>query len=364
MNFLISKIESSANALFTNMISGCISDRDVEMESDNETYASSSPAAISQMPANVAGEQRASSIPVPNADQLVIMPMNAPSDDDLPKNAVLYIRVSTVQQEFEAQKSSCIEYCTRRGLNIVGVYQEKTSGYKNATDTQPQLRKLLETEHDVCLVVFSIDRFSRNVDYCNGYIDLMEQNNITLRCVKETVNLATALGKHNFRSIVSLAQYESELIGERVRNNVAYKKKNGMHVGKAPYGSRVDRETRKLVIDKDEQAVIKFIVSNLGTSQKADGLSQRLFALMRKLGMDDPSNFVPLEAISEIKGVEYKSSVDRIKVNAETMKDILNDYNIQKRGRDWTRSSVSSTYKQFKQLKPKVADIDMSRLKI
>ena len=73
----------------------------------------------------------------------------------------------------------------------------------------------------------------------------LETKKIVLSSVKENINLNTAFGKHSFRNYVNTAQYESELISERVKNSIKYRKANNIHIGKVPYGYKI--ENRKLV---------------------------------------------------------------------------------------------------------------------
>ncbi len=324
----------------TSLVGSCVGANQAQIDYDVQMTDVS--AASTEAPSNassVVDLRPTSQTPQVPSNGVVIMPMEVSSNVILPKNAVIYLRVSTQEQNLDAQQHSCLAYCTRLGLKAIEIVQEKLSAYRPTKGTiQPGLDRLLAKHTNVTLIVFSIDRFSRNVDNCNRLIDLMEQNKIVLRCVKENVCLETALGKHNFRSIVSLAQYESELIGERQRNSIKYKRDNKMHIGRAPYGFSVDKDTKQLIPNKNEMHVIEYIVNSSSHYRLLRTMTQDLFALMRKLGFTNEADYVPLESVQVKRGVEYACDKKHMRVTASVIADVLNDYNITNRGKQWTAS--------------------------
>lgn len=138
-----------------------------------------------------------------------------------------------------------------------------------------------------------------------------------------------------------MAQYESELIGERVKNNIRYKKANNLHIGKAPYGYKL--ENNKLIKKEDEYAVIEFITNNLLKKRSQFELTNELYKLLNKLNKDQ-SYFVPIEFILEDDEYEYEFPVDKnsliLTITTDMIVNILNDYEIQKNNKPWTHSSI------------------------
>lgn len=269
-------------------------------------------------------------------------------------SAVIYVRASTKEQNIEAQKHACEEFCIKNKLNVIKCYIEKCSAYKQFS--QPKLNQLLYTHDNINLIVFSVDRFSRNVKKSDNTIKSLENKNIVLISVKENINLNTAFGKHSFRAHVNAAQYESELISERVKNSVKYRKDNNIHVGQAPYGYRL--ENKKLIQDQSERTIMSFIVRNYSKQKTSDEISRQLFNILRVLRRPE-SDFVPVLFTNENDKYEfyqYKKQ-EKIKITASIISEILNDYNIKKRNRKWTPGSVTYTLRTtinsavFKQLK-------------
>lgn len=288
-----------------------------------------------------------------NANPLVVNETgNASNVPDFTKNTIIYCRVSTQGQELPAQVHACQEYCYLNGYNIIEIVTEKGSAF---AANQPKLNKIVTTKKNVNLLVYSIDRFSRNVQSCDTMITHIERNNINLKCVKENINLSTALGKHNFRNVVSLAQYESELIGERVKNNIRYKRQNDLHVGQAPYGFSINKETKKLERNVEEQHVVAFVRNCLNKQEKLYVVNTKLLALMQKLNR--ANDYVPIEITDEDKEFAYYvyKDTDTVSMNLKVICEIFNDYLILRRGKAWNRTSlkkiVSIELKNFNSLR-------------
>lgn len=283
-----------------------------------------------------------------NANPLVVHETgNASNVPDFTKNTIIYCRVSTQGQELDAQIAACQDYCIRNGYYIVEIITEKGSAF---TGNQPNLTKILTTKKNINLLVYSIDRFSRNIQSCDTFITLIERNNINLKCVKENINLSTALGKHNFRHVVSLAQYESELIGERIKNNIRYKRQNNLHIGQAPYGFTLNKETKKLERNVEEQYVVAFVRSFLNKSMTVHDANGRLYGLLRQLNRTN--DYAPIEVSDDddqYTYYKYKDN-DRVHMSTKIISEIFNDYGILRRGKAWNRVSL----KKIVSIDPKV----------
>lgn len=258
------------------------------------------------------------------------------------RDCIIYIRVSSEDQNYDAQKYTCEEYAFNNRLYIKKIYEEKVSAYKGFK--QMQLAKLVRENKDCILIVFSVDRFSRNSRNSEELIKLMESNNINLISVKDNINLKTAFGKHEFRKLISIAQYESELISERVKNSIKYRKENGIPIGQIPFG--FTKFNTKIVKDNNEQNVIKFIIKHSKTKSTPEKLSKDLFTLLKKLGNTDES-MVPITITIEDEEFEYRElrQNENINITYGIISDVLNDYEILKKGKKWTKSSVYRVFK-------------------
>ncbi len=260
------------------------------------------------------------------------------------KSAIIYIRASTKEQNVESQQYACEQYCKVNKLKIKNIYIEKCSAYKK--DSQPKLNVLIKNNKNTNLIVFSVDRFSRNVKKSHSYILDLEFNNIVLISVKENLNLNTAFGKHNFRTLVNAAQYESELISERVKNSIKYRKANKIHIGQTPYGFK--KLNKQLIRDSEETAIIRFIITTYKKHMDSNTMSEKLFHLLRNLNRPK-KDFVEVSFTDEDKKYEYYqyNKLEKILISASIISDILNDYNIKKRNKLWTVSAVTRISNQY-----------------
>lgn len=262
------------------------------------------------------------------------------------QHVVIYIRASTKEQGVDAQKYICEEFCFNNRLYIDNIIIEKCSAYKD--DKQLLLDDFIKnnSNNNINIVVASADRFSRNIKKADELVKIMNEKNINLISVKENITLDTAFGKHEFRKLISASQYESELIAERVKNSVRYRKANNIHMGKAPYGYATFNG--KLVKSDVEQKIIKFISMNVRRETTSNKLSIQLLKLLKDINSESANNFVPIVITIEDDDYEYKTldSNEKFKPTMKTISEILNDYCVKKRNRTWNASSVNYVLSQ------------------
>jgi DNA invertase Pin-like site-specific DNA recombinase len=261
-------------------------------------------------------------------------------------HAVIYIRASTKEQGVDAQKYNCEEFCFNSRLHIDNIIIEKCSAYKE--NKQVMLDNFIKNNanKDINIVISSADRFSRNIKKADELVKIMNEKNINLISVKENITLNTAFGKHEFRKLISASQYESELISERVRNSVRYRKANNIHMGKAPYG--YSTFNGKLVKNNIEQKIIRFISTNVSRETTTNKLSANLLSLLKDINSESANNFVPIVITNEDDEYEYRAldNNEKFKPTMKTISEVLNDYNIHKRNRQWNTHSVNYVLKQ------------------
>jgi len=279
--------------------------------------------------------------------------------DNISRNCIIYVRVSTLDQNTEAQQDKCEDFCFNHRLYIKETVIEKCSAFK--CQSQKGLEKIIEENKDINLVVYSIDRFSRNIIKANKLIEIMTKNRINLISVKENISLSTAFGKHEFRKLVSASQLEAELISERVKNSLHYRQKNGFYVGQPPYGYTIFN--KKLARDIDEQLIIKFILTTIKKKTTPEKLGNNVLKLLKDIKMENAvKTFCPLVITLEDDNFEYRQLNDN-EVFVPTFKslsEILNDYGIKKRNKPWTANSINYLVKQ--QMKNNQRDIENMRV--
>ncbi len=159
--------------------------------------------------------------------------------------AALYARVSTDDrgQDPETQLRQLREYADRRGFEIAGEFVDYASGTRN---DRPQFRKLMEAarrrEVDVVLV-WRYDRFARSTQSLVNALMEFRALGVDFIGFQENVDTTTPQGELVFGLMASLAQFESALIGERVRAGMARARAQGRRISRPP----IPAATRKRI---------------------------------------------------------------------------------------------------------------------
>jgi DNA invertase Pin-like site-specific DNA recombinase len=163
----------------------------------------------------------------------------------------------------DAQREACEAYvASQRSEGWVLVPDRyDDGGISGATLERPALKRLLRDVEagliDV-VVVYKIDRLSRALTDFSRLVELFEGNSVTFVSVTQSFNTTTSMGRLTLNILLSFAQFEREVIGERIRDKFAASRRKGMWMGgNVPLGYRV--ESRKLVIDEDAANTVRMI---------------------------------------------------------------------------------------------------------
>jgi DNA invertase Pin-like site-specific DNA recombinase len=134
-------------------------------------------------------------------------------------------------------------------------------GYSGGTLERPALRQLLkdiEDCHVAIVVVYKIDRLSRSLMDFARLVELFDRKSVTFVSVTQSFNTTTSMGRLTLNVLLSFAQFEREVTGERIRDKFAASKKKGMWMGGGPpLGYDVDN--RKLVVNPAEAETVRLI---------------------------------------------------------------------------------------------------------
>ena len=163
----------------------------------------------------------------------------------------------------DAQREACEAYIASQkpeGWMLVPDRYDD-GGVSGGTLERPALKGLLEDiergQVDV-VVVYKIDRLSRSLMDFAKLVEVSERRNVTFVSVTQSFNTTTSMGRLTLNVLLSFAQFEREVIGERIRDKFAASRKKGIWMGGwAPLGYRV--KNRKLEIDDEEAATVRMI---------------------------------------------------------------------------------------------------------
>jgi site-specific DNA recombinase len=163
--------------------------------------------------------------------------------------AVLYVRVSTVQQateglSLEAQQERLMAYCTLRGLDVVDVVVERGESAGKPLSARPGGRKvlaLLKAKRVDAVVVLKLDRAFRNTVDALQTVEAWDKAGVAFHVADmggTSIDTSGAMGKMVLTMLAGFAEFERNLTAERTTAALAHKARCGdMRLGKdAPFG--------------------------------------------------------------------------------------------------------------------------------
>ena len=182
----------------------------------------------------------------------------------------------------DAQRESCEAYVASQRAEGWALVSDRydDGGFSGGTLERPALQRLLadvRTGRIDVIVVYKIDRLSRSMlDFLN-LVELFEQHGVTFVSVTQSFNTKDAMGRMALNILVTFAQFEREVIGERIRDKVAASRKKGIWMGGwAPLGYEV--RDRKLIIHKEDAERVRSIFRRFVQLKSATLLARELVA--------------------------------------------------------------------------------------
>jgi DNA invertase Pin-like site-specific DNA recombinase len=150
-------------------------------------------------------------------------------------NAALYARVSTKtgSQNPDMQLRELREYCKRRGWGVAGEYVD--AGVSGTKEQRPELDRLLgecRKRRVDAVVVYRYDRFARSLRQLVNALEEFRALGIEFVSLHEGVDTSTPNGRLVFGIFASIAEFERELIRERVRSGLAAARARGKRIGR------------------------------------------------------------------------------------------------------------------------------------
>ncbi|PWS34385.1 resolvase [Falsiroseomonas bella] len=179
----------------------------------------------------------------------------------------VYTRKSTdegLDKEFnslEAQREACESYIASQRAEGWVLVRDRydDGGFSGGTLDRPALKRLLaDIEQGLIdvVVLYKIDRLSRSLMDFAKLVETFEAHGVTFTSVTQSFSTTTSMGRLTLNILLSFAQYEREIIGERIRDKVAASKARGMWMGgKVPLG--YDVADRRLVVNEAEAARVR-----------------------------------------------------------------------------------------------------------
>jgi site-specific DNA recombinase len=181
----------------------------------------------------------------------------------------IYTRKSSeegLEQAFnslDAQREACAAFILSQkheGWTVLpSLYDD--GGFSGGTMDRPALQRLLGDiragQVDV-VVVYKIDRLTRSLFDFAKIVEAFDAKGVSFVSITQQFNTTTSMGRLTLNVLLSFAQFEREVAGERIRDKIAASKKKGMWMGGLP-PLGYDVQNRKLVVNEEEALTVRYI---------------------------------------------------------------------------------------------------------
>lgn len=185
------------------------------------------------------------------------------------KEAAIYCRVSTADQSCERQERDLLAYAEKAGWHVAGVWKETASGSKDGRKERQKILALAQARKLDIILVTELTRWGRStIDLIHTLQELQSWGVSLIAQSGLQFDLGTSQGKLMANIMASLAEFESDLIKERVKSGIAAAKARGKKIGRQP-GQRIksDRLAPKVLSLIEERNSYRTIADKLSISK-------------------------------------------------------------------------------------------------
>ena len=182
----------------------------------------------------------------------------------------IYTRKSTedgLEQEFnslDAQYDACTAYAASQRHEgwVLVTDRYDDGGFSGGNMERPGLKRLLadiEAGKVDIVLLYKIDRLTRSLTDFAKIVDVLDHAEASFVSITQSFNTTTSMGRLTLNMLLSFAQFEREVTGERIRDKIAASKKRGLWMGgPVPLGYEV--QDRKLVVKSEEAKQVRHVM--------------------------------------------------------------------------------------------------------
>jgi DNA invertase Pin-like site-specific DNA recombinase len=198
----------------------------------------------------------------------------------------IYTRKSSeegLEQDFnslDAQREACEAFVLSQKHEgwtaLPEMYDD--GGISGATMDRPALKRLLsdiEAGRIDTVVVYKVDRLTRSLGDFAKIVEVFDTRGVSFVSVTQQFNTTSSMGRLTLNMLLSFAQFEREVTGERIRDKIAASKKKGMWMGGLP-SLGYDVDDRKLVVNEAEAETVRHIYRRYGELGSVRALKDEL----------------------------------------------------------------------------------------
>lgn len=181
----------------------------------------------------------------------------------------IYTRKSTeegLEQEFNtlhAQREACEAYILSQrheGWRALDTHYDD-GGFSGGNTDRPGLKQLLDDVRNrkiSVVVVYKVDRLTRSLSDFAKIVEIFDAHGVSFVSVTQQFNTTSSMGRLTLNVLLSFAQFEREVTGERIRDKIAASRKKGMWMG-GPIPLGYDLRDHKLIINPAESETVRTI---------------------------------------------------------------------------------------------------------
>ena len=215
--------------------------------------------------------------------------------NDVRRRCAIYTRKSSeegLEQSFnslDAQREACESYIgsqKHEGWTALAEHYDD-GGYSGGNTDRPALQRLMvdvRAGRVDMIVVYKIDRLTRSLTDFSSLVQTLDAHQTSFVSVTQHFNTTTSMGRLTLNVLLSFAQFEREVTGERIRDKIAASKRKGMWMGgTVPFGYRVDN--RSLIVEPTDAQQVRHLfkrytelgsVTTLHTELRQQGVVSRV----------------------------------------------------------------------------------------
>ena len=153
----------------------------------------------------------------------------------LGQRAAIYCRVSTADQSCERQERDLTAFAARAGYAVIGIFKETASGVRLDRTERRKVLALVQRRDIDAVLVTELSRWGRSTVDLLATLRELEARRVSLVALNGmTFDLSTPHGRMMATVLAGLAEFERELIQERIRSGLAAAKARGQKLGRQP----------------------------------------------------------------------------------------------------------------------------------
>ena len=204
------------------------------------------------------------------------------------KRCAIYTRKSHeegLDMEFnslDAQREAALNYiASQKASGWVALPESyDDGGFSGGNMNRPALERLLDDiragKIDI-VVVYKIDRLSRSLTDFASIQTEFEKHNVSFVSVTQEINTNTSAGRMMLNILMTFAQFEREIIAERIRDKLSSARKKGKYIGGVlPLGYRADSVAMKIEIEPDEARIVRQIFNTFVSTLSVKAVQRKL----------------------------------------------------------------------------------------